>query len=52
MKIMIRADEGMVLTDGESYGITFDLAEGISPYAYTEIPKAEYEAKLKEETDE
>ena len=53
MKITIRADEGMWLTDGENYGKTIDLGEGVSVDNYTEITEAEYQAKMKEaEMDE
>lgn len=44
------ADEGMILTDGENYGTTVSLAEGETGDSYKEITKAEYEAKLAEET--
>ena len=53
MKITIRAEKGMWLTDGESYGKTVDLGEGVSVDKYTEITEAEYEEKMKEiEADE
>lgn len=53
MKITIRAEEGMWLTDGENYGKTIDLGEGVSVNNYTEITEAEYEEKMKEaEEDE
>lgn len=49
MKITIRAEEGMWLTDGENYGKTIDLGEGVSVDNYTEITEAEYEERMKEE---
>lgn len=53
MKITIRAEEGMILTDGENYGKTIDLGEGVSVADYTEITEAEYEEIQKgEESDE
>ncbi len=53
MKITIRADEGKWLTDGENYGKTIDLGEGVSVDNYTEITEEEYQEKLKEaEADE
>lgn len=53
MKITIRADEGMWLTDGENYGKTIDLGEGVTIDRYTEITDEEYEEKMKEaEADE
>ena len=48
MKITKRAEEGMILTDGENYGKTIDLGEGVSVDKYTEITEAEYEEKIKE----
>ncbi len=44
MQITIRADEGMWLTDGENYGKTISLAEGVSVDDYYEITNEEYEA--------
>ena len=44
MQITIRADEGKWLTDGENYGKTISLAEGISVDRYYEITDEEYEA--------
>lgn len=53
MKITIRAEEGMILTDGENYGKTIDLGEGVSVDKYTEITEAEYEEIQKgEESNE
>ena len=49
MKILIFADEGKVLTDGESYGTPISLGTGRSPDEYTEITIEEYE-KILEET--
>ena len=49
MEIMIRADKGKVLTDGENYGETFSLAKGVSVEAYHEITEEEYEKILEEE---
>ena len=47
MKITIRAEEGMWLTDGENYGKTIDLGEGVSVNNYTEITDEEYEEMQK-----
>ena len=43
-RIMLTASEGMILTDGETYGTTIYLAEGASENAYHEIPIEEYNA--------
>ena len=48
MQITIRADEGKWLTDGENYGKTISLAEGISVDNYYEITNDEYEAIIAE----
>jgi hypothetical protein len=45
---MIFADEGMVLTDGNSYGSTISLAEGRKPDEYTEITIEEFEKRMAE----
>lgn len=43
-RIVLRADEGMVLTDGANYGRIVYLAEGVDPAIYHQITEAEYEA--------
>ena len=48
MEIIIRADEGKWLTDGENYGKTISLAENASINNYYEISDEEYEEKMKE----
>lgn len=45
-RVVLRADEGMVLTDGTNYGRVVYLAEGADPAAYYQITRAEYEAAL------
>ncbi len=40
--IMLTADEGMVLTNGEIYGKVIALGNGDSPANYREITEAEY----------
>lgn len=52
MEIMIRASKGKVLTDGENYGKTFSLAEGVSVDNYHEIIDAEYEKIMAERKQE
>ena len=43
MEIIIRADEGKWLTDGENYGKTISLAEDATIDNYYEITNEEYE---------
>lgn len=46
--ITLYADEGMVITNGEIFGSTLQLAEDISDEGFYEISKDEYEAILEE----
>lgn len=50
--ITIYADEGKILTNGEDYGTTISLAEGISEDGYYEITKEEYKRILTENSEE
>ena len=43
MKIILIADEGKMLTDGENYGSTIDLGIGRNVNEFDEISKEEYE---------
>ena len=52
VRIKLTAGEGMILTDGEVYGTTLFLAEGMSADAFREIPRAEYEAMLEAQKPE
>lgn len=52
VRIKLTAGEGMILTDGEVYGTTIFLAEGMSADAFREIPRAEYEAMLEAQKPE
>ena len=52
MQITIIADEGKWLTDGENYGKTISLAEGVSVDNYYEITDEEYEIIMKEKESE
>lgn len=44
--IMLTADEGKILTDGEVYGKIIALGKGDGPERYHEITVREYEAFL------
>ena len=48
MQITIRADEGKWLTDGENYGKTMSLADGVTVDSFYEITNEEYEAIIAE----
>ncbi len=43
-RIMLTASEGMILTDGETYGTVIYLAEGADETAYHEITLDEFNA--------
>ena len=43
---VLEASEGKVLTDGETYGKTIYLADGLDESAFYEITEAEYEALM------
>lgn len=45
------ADEGMILTDGENYGTTMQLAEDRTAEGIKEISMDEYEAILKSQEE-
>ena len=54
-RVILTADEGMVLTNGTDYGTDIYLAEGTDPAAYRQITEAEYnaiaESELAEDAD-
>ena len=47
-QIILKADEGMYLTNGETYGKAVVLPEGASVNAWHEITEAEYEKRMAE----
>lgn len=48
-RVILTANEGMVLTDGEIYGKEIYLADGISTNTFHEITDAEYEKLMVEQ---
>jgi hypothetical protein len=47
-RIILKADEGHIYTDGETYGQTIYLAVGETASAYYQITEEEYNARMKE----
>ena len=48
-RVILTADEGMVLTNGTDYGRVVWLAVGADPAAYHQITEAEYNAIMESE---
>lgn len=51
-RIILTADEGMVLTNGTDYGTIIYLADGIDPNDYYQIPMDEYKAIVEREQED
>ena len=49
---VLKADEGMVLTNGTDYGRTIYLADGVDGSTYYQITEAEYFAFLAAQQDQ
>lgn len=49
-RIVLKASEGMILTDGEIFGRIIFLADGTNPDAFTEITEEQY-AEIMAEDD-
>ena len=45
---VLYADEGMVLTNGTTYGEVVFLGDGDNEFAYYEIPQSQYEKIMEE----
>lgn len=50
--IKLEADEGKVLTDGETYGVTIFLGSGRKAEEFYEIPREEYDRIMEEQEAE
>lgn len=51
-RIILRAEDGMVLTNGTDYGKIIYLAEGVNPDTFHSITEEEYEAIMAEQEAE
>ncbi len=51
MREVIEASEGMILTDGNVYGETIYLAEGVSKDSFYLITREEYQKIMEEQNN-
>jgi hypothetical protein len=50
--ITLNANEGMIFTDGSTYGRTIYLAQGVSAESYYEITEEEYQKIVEAEAEQ
>ena len=51
-RTVLKADEGMLLTNGQVTGHTIFLAEGENAEDYTQIPESEFFASIEDQATE
>lgn len=51
-RIVLTADEGKIITDGENYARTFNIPETVDENKYYEITEDEYNAMKAEDIEE
>ena len=51
-RVILTADDGMVLTNGTDYGKVIYLAEGADPSVYYQITEEQYNAMMESELAE
>ena len=51
MRIVLKADEGFVYTNGEIYGTTIYLAEGVSAEGFRQITIEEYNRLMEQSAE-